>query len=207
MTDGSINICRPGFGASCCLCCGGLNYRAGRGELESLFRRRTALLARYSRDYVIRAMTASRSNMTGSYYFRTDAMPFIAEEPAIFEGLPRCPFVGFLADGTTAGCILHPGDNSPDLRHECFQSYRGKIFSCRARELLSIDEIRYAARLTRDWYYYGILIHDEDLLRGMMKDHPEPGEVPPKELEIMNRELEDRVASRRELHSVHSYFS
>jgi hypothetical protein len=206
MTGGPADICRPGFGASCSLCCGSHNYRAGREELEALFALRAELMARYSRDYVVRSMAASRSGMTGSYYFRTGDWPFIAAAPALFEDLPRCPFVGRAEDGVSVGCLLYPGDCRPELRHECFQSYRGKIFSCRARDILSGEEIRYAARLTRDWYYYSVLIYDGELLRRMMGDHPDPDAVPEEEMEEMKRKLEELVAARRDLHGIHSYF-
>jgi hypothetical protein len=172
-----INICRPGYGASCSLCCGSHNYRAYRKEIKSLFLRRGAMIKDFNREYILRKMAASRSNLTGSYYSEHEGAPFIMSLPALFDDCPQCPFVGYEYEGRMVGCLLGPRDCIAGLRHECFLSYRGKIFSCRARELLD-DEIRYAARLTGDWCYYGILIHEPDLLRGFMQHHPAAEEGP-----------------------------
>ena len=106
-------------------------------------------------------MTASRSNLTGSYYFDPKQKPFALTLPALFGDCPHCPFVGYRDGDRNVGCLLYSEEHPPGLRQECFQSYRGKLFTCRAREALSDDEVLYAARLTRDWYYYSILIHDE----------------------------------------------
>jgi len=36
--NGKINICRPGFGASCALCCGSHNYTLEPAEISALFK-------------------------------------------------------------------------------------------------------------------------------------------------------------------------
>ena len=204
--ESKINICNPGQGASCALCCGSHNYRASREEVGVLFARRSGLLAQYNRQYLINAMTASRSNLTGSYYYRQEDTLALTL-PALFGDCPRCPFVGYVDDEMHAGCLLYPADHPPELRQECFLSYRGKLFACRAREVLSDGEILYAARLTRDWYYYSLLIHDEGLLRRLMREWPDPADVPERERGRMRDALEDRVSADRSVHIVHSYFS
>jgi hypothetical protein len=206
MTHGvRANICRPGFGASCVLCCGSHNYRAPRGEIGMLFARRRDLLAQYNKEYLIRAMSASRSGLTGSYYYRQEET-LVLTLPALFEDCPRCPFVGYTGDGRHAGCLLYPEDHPPELRQECFQSYRGKLFTCRARENLSDEEILYAARLTGDWYYYSVLIHDEAMLKRLARSWPDPENVPEGERKRMRQSLEEKIAADRSLHKVHSYF-
>lgn len=201
-----VNICRPGFGASCALCCGSHNYRASRDEIGRLFSRRSDLLAQYNKQYLIHSMSASRSNLTGSYYYGRHEDPLALTLPSLFEDCPRCPFVGAAGDDRHAGCLLYPEDHPPELRQECFQSYRGKLFACRAREFLMDEEILYAARFTGDWYYYSVLIHDEALLRRLMREWPEPDDVPEGERKRMRQSLEEKIAADRSLHKVHSYF-
>jgi len=202
-----VNICRPGFGASCALCCGSHNYRACREEIGGLFSGRRDLLSDYNKEYLVREMTAGRSNLTGSYYFKPAREAFTLTLPPLFGYCPHCPFVGYRDGGSIVGCLLYPEEQPPGLPQECFQSYRGKIFSCRAREVLSDDEVLYAARLTGDWFYYSVLIHDEAKLRRLAQRWPVPDDVPEDERERMREELEKRIAGDRSMHAVQSYFS
>ncbi len=202
-----INICRPGFGASCSLCCGSHNYRASREEIEGLFIRRARIMKAYSRDFLIRKMIAYRSAMTGSYYVDPSNALFYITVPALFQDCPRCPFVGFISRERDTGCLLGREDDLPGFRHECFLNYRGKIFTCAARDELTDEEILYAARLTRDWFYYSILVHEAELLRLSIREYSVPEEVPPARREVLCRELEERIATRRDLHAIHGYFS
>ncbi|HQF07268.1 MAG TPA: hypothetical protein PLM53_03640 [Spirochaetota bacterium] len=205
--NGNVNICRPGYGASCSLCCGSHNYRASREECEALFVRRAMIRKAYSRDFLVRKMNACRSAMTGSYYIDPSNALFDISIPAIFPDCPRCPFVGFISRERITRCLLGPEEGQPGLRHECFLNYRGKIFTCTAREGLADEEVLYAARLARDWFYYSILIHEPDLLRRTMKNFPVPEKLQPAQRENLWEELEERIAARRDLHAVHGYFS
>lgn len=202
-----VNICRPGCGASCALCCGSHNYRASRGEIEMLFRRRTAFLQDYTPDFLVKKMIASRSRMTGSYYIDQLNPLFDRVLAPLYEDCPSCPFVGFLADEKTVGCLLR-GDEAPSgLHHECFLSYRGKVFSCSARGNIGDEETLYAARLFRDWYYYSIIIHEPELLRSLMRESPVPDDVTAAQRERYEMKLEGRITACRELHGMHGYFS
>lgn len=207
MTAGvRVNVCRPGFGASCALCCGSHNYRASKEEIGTLFSRRSELLSQYNKGYLIRAMSASRSSLTGSYYYRQEE-GLTLTLPALFEDCPCCPFAGYVDGDRHAGCLLYPEDHPPELRYECFQSYRGKLFSCQAWDILSDNEVLYAARLTGDWYYYSIIIHDVETLRHLMGTWPHPADIPAKYFEDLKIRLNERVASDGQFHSIHSYFS
>ncbi len=204
MDDNIINICRPGYGASCALCCGSHNYKASLKEIKALFGRRSGVINEYNEKYFIRKMVASRSNMTGSYYVQDDA-GFTLTLPALFDDCPQCPFVGFVDEGRSVGCLLNREGPHHVFRHECFLSYRGKVFSCGAREILNDDEILYAAIFSRDWYYYSILIHEPDLLRHLMRTHDNP-EIAIQYDESFKREVEKIVVNCRHLHAIHNYF-
>jgi hypothetical protein len=210
MKENILNICQPGYGASCALCCGSHNYRASHEEIEVLFDYRTRFLKDYCRKYLFGKISSARSNMTGSYYNQRNELqrnvPITLTLPSMFDDCPQCPYIGYTGEERNVGCLIGLENNRPELYHECIMSYRGKIFSCQAWEILNDDEIRYAARLTGDWYYYSILIHEADLLRGLMCGHPVPEDVSSERKMIIVRELEERAFRHRELHAIHSYF-
>lgn len=206
MAASRVNICRPGYGASCALCCGSHNYRGSGEDVGGLFARRAEVLSGFSRNYITCRIAASRSAMTGSYYYNAEGEPFAVSMPARYDDCPRCHFVGYVDDDRHVGCILYPDERPAELRHDCFQSYPGKVFTCAARGELDDDEIVYAARLTRDWYYYSLLIHGPERLRAVMEGHPDPGMVPDDELDALRRGLDGRVSADRSLHSIHTYF-
>jgi hypothetical protein len=203
MAKRDIDICRPGFGASCALCCGSHNFRADPGEIGELFRRRAELVADLTPEFIVRRVRASRSDMTGSYYFRnTGGFDLPAPEPAD-PGGARCPFVGYIGE-EIVGCLLYPGGG--ETRRDCIQSYGGKHFTCRAEESLDDDEILFAARLAGHWYYYSVLIQMDQLLRRVMEEYRHHGSVPSDARERLFASLEAEVRDNPELHRIHGYF-
>ncbi|MBN1495537.1 MAG: hypothetical protein JXA07_02135 [Spirochaetes bacterium] len=205
--ESSFSICRPGFGASCALCCGSHNYRGNHGEIQSLLIKRYLLFKDYNQEFFRRKMTSSRSNLTGSYYYKNDNNIFTLTLPPMFNNCPQCPFLGMADEEHKAVCLLADSDTDHNIRHECFLSYRGKEFICRAKEMLTDNEICYAAIFAGDWYYYSILIHSQNLLDSLMRDYSDPCSIPLKRRELVKRKLEERIRNHPELHSIHSYFS
>jgi hypothetical protein len=201
-----INICRPGFGASCALCCGSHNYLANPGEINSLFCERSLRVRDFNRDYIIRNMASSRSSMTGSYYY-PGTSPFIITLPARDAGSRQCPFVGFAGNAPEAGCLLYPDNYGYGNILDCYQNYRNKIFSCGAGERLSEDEILFAARITGDWYYYSILIHSYGYLRAAMKKNSEPDKISIEDLLKMKHDLDLLFESTDEFIKMETYFN
>ncbi|MBN2077797.1 MAG: hypothetical protein JW838_02455 [Spirochaetes bacterium] len=204
MTD-AISPCRPGHGASCALCCGSHNFAASAEAVGALFARRRDHYGGFSASYLAALAGRSRSAMTGSY-FVPDVDPVPGESIGkIFDDFPRCPFIALKDESGIIGCALH-SDTPGEERHDCVRSYSGKRFRCEVHDALGDDEVRYAASLMRDWYYYSILIHSATILREIMSGHPSPGEVPPGMVTRLQERLMAEVHSRRELHAIHSYF-
>ncbi len=204
----TLNICQPGHGASCALCCGSHNYAATRDEIDALFRKRREALKGYSPEFLMKRIVASRSDMTGSYYFNRELnADFIITLPRLFGDGTQCPFVCHVDDTGVIGCAVYPGGGEKDFRYECFQSYTCKYFSCHAREVLADEEIDFAARLLGDWYYYTLLIHDIALLRSLLREFTSPEEVPAARLAALKDALARSLPEDRALHSLSSYFS
>ena len=185
----NVNICRPGYNASCALCCGSHNYNALPGEIDSLFRKRREIFLNYSREYLLKRMNASRSDMTGSYYFADrHGSDIIITLPKLYDDGLQCPFVSSMEDPREIGCALYPNTGEEDLRFECFQNYTCKYFSCQSRELLTDREVLFAARLLGDWYYYTMMIHSINILRDVIIEYTSPEMVSPRALtDIRNR--------------------
>jgi len=204
----TLNICRPGFGASCALCCGSHNYDASFEEIDRLFLERTKVLGAYSREYIARRMRGSRSDLTGSYYFSRDAGgDFIITLPRLYDDGLQCPFVAYTGGGNVIGCAVYPREEGDDIRFECFQNYTCKYFSCPSRDILVDAEISFAARLFRDWYYYTLLVHSVDILRNLVREYGDPGDMPVDRVGKLRETLASSLGSEKELHTLSSYFS
>ncbi|MBN1532003.1 MAG: hypothetical protein JXA20_05015 [Spirochaetes bacterium] len=203
MVKRDIDICRPGSGASCALCCGSHNFRAEPSEIGELFRRRAGRVAEVTPEFIVRRIRASRSDMTGSYYFRDpDCLDLPAPEPVDPAGV-RCPFVGCIGQGIV-GCLLYPSGRGE--RRDCLHSYGGKHFTCGADESLDDDEVLFAARLTGHWYHYSVLIQLAALLRRIMGEYRHPESVPLDRRKRLFVSLEREARENRDLHRIHGYF-
>ncbi len=204
----TLNICRPGYGASCALCCGSHNYDAPLEEIDHLYRKRAEVLKNYSRDYIVRRMRGSRSDLTGSYYFARDAVEeYIITLPRLYDDGLQCPFVAYIGDGNILGCALYPREEKEDYRYDCFQNYTCKYFSCPASDVLTDAEILFAAKLFRDWYYYTLLIHSVDILKKLAHEYSNPENIPSGEIKKLREILLSSLKSEKELHALSSYFS
>ncbi len=203
----TINPCRPGFGASCALCCGSHNYDASREEIESLFQKRRKKFRLFSSSFLIKQLRASRSNLTGSYYpDRTIDNGIIITIPKLYEDGLQCPFVCLLDDGTV-GCAIYPAHGEDDMRFDCFQNYTCKYFSCASKKILIGEEILYAARLFRDWYYYTLFIHSIDIIRKFRLAHPIVEKIEESALTELKQLLDASLRSEKNLYAISSYFT
>jgi hypothetical protein len=154
-----VHLCQPDPGKSCAACCGIYNFGAnGRAAVHERLARNTRALAGdlvRHRGRIRRHSRLYRVVDNGS--------------DKRFETIFNCEFVGFLdATETRIGCLLHPGrHDGHDLRH-C--SFYGKSLCvghfCFSYSYLSEAEQRLAVHAIDDWYLYGLVISDIDLVKG-----------------------------------------
>ncbi len=160
MRDIAVNICQPGHNASCALCCGSHNFNAGPDEIARLL------------------MSRGRGEK-----------PPAGGGICLFDDATRCPHIGIInEDIQTIGCLIY-GHAIKGETIDAFFEYTCKNFSCRAREMLSREEILFAARLMGDWYYYSLLINEITLLQGLFRKYGLPERISPEELALLKRRL------------------
>jgi hypothetical protein len=174
----TINICAPGNGASCALCCGSHN-----------------------RVHPFEDRTAGKECLTARGQVRHGPCP-----PAEFGPLSlrygdamSCPYVAILdGPGERIGCRIYESAREEGPQALKFFTDTCKTFFCRAWDSLSDEEVHFAAALTADWYYYSLLIHEIVALRDLCRRHGTPESVPATELEDLKHYLEVRLNSERE---------
>jgi hypothetical protein len=104
----------------------------------------------------------------------------------------QCPFVA--ADGSdpgVIGCLIYY-DSGMSNNISSFVTKTCRVFLCPAWECLTDEEIIFAARLTRDWYYYGLLLNDIEALKELSSTYGRPEEIPADVLEELKISLEER---------------
>ncbi len=172
-TGKHVNICQPGGGASCALCCGSHNYNVSEDEMRRIFAQRRALYREHMETVETRQGSGDEVvDINREEFYRM-------RPPKRIEDAIQCPYIGYIDDEETLiGCLLYAGSRQGDIRFSNFQNNTCVIFSCLAREILTEEEILYAARLTGDWFYYSLLINDINLLRKTAKEFPRPEDVP-----------------------------
>ncbi|HNU91237.1 MAG TPA: hypothetical protein PKO25_05150 [Spirochaetota bacterium] len=176
---GKINICQPGYGASCALCCGSHNFTGGREAMRSEFVRRSPL----PEDFRPEDAAASARTRTGDPDRRHTGQ-------ALHDDAIACPHVGFLdREQTLIGCLIYDLSHKPGASGEFFEA-TCRRFSCLARERLDDSEVLFAARLLGDWYYYGLLINSIQILRELIRAYTVPENVPASVLQALKGGLE-----------------
>ncbi len=179
-----VNICQPGHNASCALCCGSHNYRLPRDELHQLFRARRDLYRRY------------REHNTADSRAVEGIMKDTCRKKLMPDGI-QCSMVGVIDKKSgRIGCLCYnePGEYTP---FEPFFSATCKTFICPASDILSNEEIIFAAKLTADWYYYSMLINDIEYLRKLNRVFGSPERVSSVEMREIREHLEGNLYHRR----------
>jgi hypothetical protein len=92
----------------------------------------------------------------------------IVASPKLFEKIYNCEFLGFLDQGhRQVGCLLHPArNNGEDLRNHSF--YGADLCAghlCPSYTYLTVFEQKAVATVLDDWYIYGLVITDIDLVK------------------------------------------
>ncbi len=154
-----FHLCQPGGGASCGACCGLYNFRDhSRAALVQALRRRTRTIAPLAKEPPA-YLAAARSLR------RWDKNP-------LFPAVRLCPLLGFLDDEESrVGCMAHPMvTGGVDLR-DCgaYNSQTCASFECPSFLWLNAPQARLVRAACPDWYLYGLVITDVELVRGTVK--------------------------------------
>jgi len=150
-----LPLCHPDQVKSCGACCGLYNYRANsRAVLTERLRHRSEIFSRYRGE-------------PDQYRLAVAHL----EAAKLYETIYNCEFLGFIdKHEQRVGCLLHPhGNNGRDLRMISF--YGADLCRehlCPSHEKLSTAEKAAIIHLVNDWYLYGLLITDIDLVKSYL---------------------------------------
>jgi len=170
MKEKKINICRPGYNSSCALCCGSHNYNLSPEEINKLFKNRH--------------LNSKKNNCKSS-----------RPEKSLADGI-QCEYVGYIdSSKTEIGCLIYNDELSKTGSMAKFFSKTCKTFFCPASNILTDDEILFAAELMQDWYYYSLLINEISILKGLCREYKSPGHVPENRLDAVKGELKIKLES------------
>lgn len=175
-----INICQPGFGASCALCCGSHNYLKDKDSLNELFKNRQNLFSKEIKNSQIFKKTENSLKELNFAKLHDDAI--------------QCHLVGFINE-KNIGCMAYNYQNYFDENLNSFFTNTCNKFFCFAWEKLSNDEIIFAAKLLGDWYYYTLLINSIQMLKKLYKKYKTPENISKEKLLEIKNELENLLKS------------
>lgn len=157
---GSLPLCQPDPGKSCGACCGLYNWEDhSRKTLQTTLDERTSLFLSSGRDPEL---------FRKSYSVRPNN-PKLPDNPKLMEEIYNCEFLGFLdGEGKRVGCLLHPSVNrGEELRYHC--SFYGPELCaghfCPSYTYLTRTEQLSVIASLSDWYLYGLVITDIDLVK------------------------------------------
>ncbi len=168
--NNTVNRCRPGYGASCALCCGSHNYVGSPEKIGGLFH--------------------ERAKKKGGTPFES---PENSSEEKLFHDAMQCPHGGLdRVDTDEIGCLIY-AEHDRGAKAETFFQGTCKNFYCAAWDCLTDEEVIFAARLMGDWYYYGLFINDIACVQELFAVHGRAENVPAEELESLKEELKQRL--------------
>ncbi|MEJ5347256.1 MAG: hypothetical protein WHS46_01015 [Desulfosoma sp.] len=156
-----IHLCQPDPQKSCAACCGIYNFKDNtRQAVSRRLQRNSSFIKHEMPELSPKALHFHsrnwRSRNNGSV--------------KRFETIFNCEFVGFLdAASRRVGCLLHPLlHNGKDLRQCSF--YGAELCDghfCPSYRYLTLEEQAFVVKTTQDWYLYGLVITDIDLVKGI----------------------------------------
>ena len=156
---GGVYLCQVDDGLSCGACCGLYNLQeADEDRLQQMLQQRTEAFARTSRQ--IEALSDFGRKITQDLGDRSP-----------IPGFHHCPFLGLIGeDRTRVGCLLHPlgqGNDGVDFRG--LSHYGGmacRVYFCPSHETLAPAWKKVVQKTAGDWYLYGLVITEDELLAG-----------------------------------------
>lgn len=158
-THHPVHLCQPDKTKSCGACCGLYNWEDhSRPALQAILKLQTALVPLY------------RETEDFTAYLKLRDIKI--KNKKLFETIYNCEFLGFIDDQQKkVGCLLHPAvTGGHDLRDYCF--YGREICSshfCPGYSCLTTIEQNAVAHCLNDWYLYGLVITDIDLVKEFFK--------------------------------------
>jgi hypothetical protein len=151
----SHSLCQPDSSKSCGACCGLYNWQNhSRQALTPMLEKRSALFSSVSQN--------------PEFFQKTYGEKKLPANPKLLETIFNCEFLGFLDGGKKrVGCLLHPSVNEGrDLRDHCF--YGKEICAdhyCPSHTHLTPAEQKSVLLAIEDWYLYGLVVTDIDLVK------------------------------------------
>ena len=152
----SYSLCQPDPSKSCGACCGLYNCEDhSRNTLEVLLQRRTSLFLSSGKDPEL--------------FQKAYSVEKFPSNPKLVEAIYNCEFLGFLdAERKRVGCLLHPSVNQgEELRYHCC-FYGPELCAghfCPSYTYLTQAEQKTVLVSLEDWYLYGLVITDIDLVK------------------------------------------
>jgi len=165
------HLCQPDERKSCGACCGLYNYADSRREaLVRRLRKRTALFRTIPKT------------LTGFHLYE-EILREKEDRLKRYEVIYCCEYLGFLdSEERKVGCLLHPAQNGgEDFRQVSF--YGQELCAghfCTSYYYLSQAEKQSIINILDDWYLYGLVITDIDLVKSYFRLISDGiGEMPP----------------------------
>ena len=153
-------LCQRDGGRTCATCCGIYYFPdSSRGFLRKVLRERARILPPSLEDVDEETLSALGREIRRQ------------EPSSIFPDLDICPFVGFLnGKEERIGCLVHPKVMGGKDRRalgiytpEICGSYR-----CPPHQWFTSEEVEILTAVVNDWYLWGLLVTDVDLVRSVL---------------------------------------
>ncbi|MBN1573764.1 MAG: hypothetical protein JW984_11265 [Deltaproteobacteria bacterium] len=159
---GLISLCHPDEKKSCGACCGLYNWEDNSRETL------TKLMGKRREAYLKAGGGCGVGREGVDLDIMARELDKIDTPRVLFDVIHNCPFVGFVDDGgNRVGCMIHPVNNGGvELRDVSF--YGAELCSgheCPSYRVLTEREVRAVSAVIDDWYLYGLVITDIDLVK------------------------------------------
>lgn len=156
MNYSAPHLCQPDAGKSCGACCGLYNYADSSRESLILRLRRRTTLFRHADKSPEGLQTFSRM------------MQATEDTARRYEVIYCCEYLGFLdAEEKRVGCLLHPLQNG-GVDHRGVSFYGRELCDghfCPSYHYISGEEKLALLNIIADWYLFGLVITDIDLVK------------------------------------------
>lgn len=159
---GIISLCQPDAEKSCGACCGLYNWQDySRKTVTEILCTRTGLFRYYFSKKEPKNLTLYQKEIKKRPH-----------PPKMWNELFNCEFLGFIdEDRRRVGCLLHPMVNDgQDYRDHGFYGKELCLgHECPSNTHLNADERSLVIQTVDDWYLYGLMITDIDLVKDYYK--------------------------------------